>query len=117
MLEPVDEVDPELHVVVGRLVLDGYRADFCGESVADEPLPRVRRAYEHIRAAALARVESARGRTLAAEVASGVAGELPRSGGRVYGRFGHGIGVELAEPPSLHIEGTHRTRADHDAVH
>lgn len=41
-------------------------------------------------------------RVAVADVAAAVADELPADGARAFGRLGHGVGLEIAEPPSLH---------------
>jgi Xaa-Pro aminopeptidase len=91
-----------LHIDVG-LVVDGYWADFCREFVCTEPTASARRAYERIRAAGQAGFEAARAGALASDVARAIAAELPAASSELFGRFGHGIGLELAEPPSLHL--------------
>jgi Xaa-Pro aminopeptidase len=92
-----------LHVDVG-LVVDGYWADFCRELVSDTPPSAAAQAFERIVAAVRAGREAAHAGALACDVARAIAAALPVPDERhMFGRLGHGIGLELAEPPSLHI--------------
>ncbi len=92
----------EVLFVDGGVVVDGYWADFCRMYTAGAPTPSQRDDY--------ARAASALDAAVALDVvptasslgrAIGSALDLPP--GRVgFGRFGHGIGLYMPEPPSLH---------------
>ena len=92
----------EVLFVDGGVVVDGYWADYCRMYTVGAPTPSQRDEY--------ARVTSALDAALALDAAPtagslglaiGSALDLPP--GRVgFGRFGHGIGLYMPEPPSLH---------------
>jgi Xaa-Pro aminopeptidase len=92
----------EVLFVDGGVVVDGYWADFCRMYTAGAPTPSQRDDYARAARAldaalALDAVPSASslGRAI------GSALDLP-PGGVGFGRFGHGIGLYMPEPPSLH---------------
>jgi Xaa-Pro aminopeptidase len=90
-----------LHIDVG-LVLRGYWADFCREFVCAPPDEAQRLACRQIADAVRAGTSAARPGVPANEVARAIANQLPGSALGSMGRFGHGVGLEIAEPPSLH---------------
>ncbi|NED95609.1 aminopeptidase P family protein [Phytoactinopolyspora alkaliphila] len=87
----------------GAPIIDGYWADFCRIYAARRPSPSEREGY----ARAVAGLDAARELVAAGESAA-VVGEAMRRAMRVeptevgFGRFGHGIGLHVPEPPSLH---------------
>jgi Xaa-Pro aminopeptidase len=92
----------EVLFVDGGVVVDGYWADFCRMYTAGAPTLSQRDDYARAARAldaalALDAVPSASrlGRAI------GSALDLP-PGGVGFGRFGHGIGLYMPEPPSLH---------------
>jgi Xaa-Pro aminopeptidase len=92
----------EVLFVDGGVVVDGYWADFCRMYTAGPPTPAQRDDYArtaHALDAALAQdaplTASRIGQTI------GDALDLP-PGSVGFGRFGHGIGLYMPEPPSLH---------------
>jgi Xaa-Pro aminopeptidase len=94
-------VPNEMLLVDAGLLVEGYWADISRICVAGEPTNMQVAAYRRIvNAAAVARDSVSPGRTLG-EVARGVQRELA-GGAAGFGRVGHGIGLELTEPPSLH---------------
>jgi Xaa-Pro aminopeptidase len=92
----------EVLFVDGGVVVDGYWADYCRMYTAGAPTPSQRDDYARAVGALDAALAldttptaSSLGRTI------GSALDLPP--GRVgFGRFGHGIGLYMPEPPSLH---------------
>jgi Xaa-Pro aminopeptidase len=101
---PTDRVwEPgELLLVDTGVLLDGYWADLSRHFSAGPP--------SELQAAAYGRVVEAQERGRAAiregappsEPAAAMAAALPAGTG--FGRFGHGIGVEITEPPSVHAD-------------
>jgi Xaa-Pro dipeptidase len=83
------------------LEVDGYWADFCRIYGARRVSPEQADAYT-----TLAEVVHAARRRIGPGVAiAEVAGELVGGGeGSLYGRSGHGIGLDYTEPPSIHVE-------------
>ena len=91
----------ELLTVDAGVVSNGYWADYCRHYVAGKATVRQGRSYARIVEA----VRTGRGSTTAgvtaggpAKAMAGVLGEQPDA----FGRLGHGIGLDLTEPPSLH---------------
>jgi Xaa-Pro aminopeptidase len=94
----------ELLYVDGAPIVDGYWSDYCRTFAARPPRPAEREGYERAR------------RGLTAAVASWEPGQTAGTMGKImaeamdiaphevgFGRFGHGIGLHVPEPPSLHI--------------
>lgn len=92
----------EVLFVDGGVIVEGYWADFCRMYTAGPPTPAQRDDYAraaHALDAALALDSVSSASSLGRAI--GDALELPP--GRVgFGRFGHGIGLYMPEPPSIH---------------
>src|SRR6476661_5389552 len=81
------------------LVVDGYWADLNRMYLGKAPTGMQREAYEQlVQALALGRASAGEG-TECSQLARAMLGE---SEGQLFGRVGHGIGLSLTEPPSLH---------------
>jgi Xaa-Pro aminopeptidase len=92
----------EVLFVDGGVVVDGYWADFCRMYTVGPPTPRQRDDYAraaHALDAALALDDIPTASSLGSAIGSALA-LPPDSVG--FGRFGHGIGLYMPEPPSLH---------------
>jgi Xaa-Pro aminopeptidase len=94
----------EVLFVDGGVVVDGYWADFCRMYTAGAPTPsqhddyaRAVFALDAALALDVAPTASSLGRAI------GSALDLP-PGSVGFGRFGHGIGLYMPEPPSLHSD-------------
>jgi Xaa-Pro aminopeptidase len=91
----------ELLLLDAGLLVEGYWSDFSRLYVAGEASVEQARAYQHLVDATLVARESIKpGRTLG-DVATSIQRRLPQ-GAAAFGRFGHGVGLDLSEPPSLH---------------
>ena len=92
----------EVLFIDGGVVVDGYWADYCRMYTAGTPTPSQRDDYARVASAldaALALDAVPTASTLGRAIGSAL--DLPP--GRVgFGRFGHGIGLYMPEPPSLH---------------
>jgi Xaa-Pro aminopeptidase len=92
----------EVLFVDGGVQVDGYWADFCRMYTAGPPTPAQREDYACVARAldtALALEKPATAGSIGRAI--GAALELP-PGSVGFGRFGHGIGLYMPEPPSLH---------------
>jgi Xaa-Pro dipeptidase len=96
----------ELLFVDAALTVDGYWADFSRHYAAVEPSEAQRRAYGHVVAATRAGRNALAAGERPAQVAAAIAAELPTRDGLSIGRFGHGIGLDLTEPPSVNVRDT-----------
>ncbi len=94
--------DGELLMVDVGLVVDGYWADFCRHFAAGYVTADQSAAYAQVVAAVDAGRTTARAGAVASTVAAAIADVLPVDGEHGFGRLGHGIGLDLTEPPSLH---------------
>ncbi len=88
-----------LHIDAGIRV-DGYWADFSRLYVAGTPTKRQRDVYGEAVEALKAGRASVRSGVSAADVANALSGVVV-TGESAFGRVGHGIGLDLTEPPSL----------------
>lgn len=84
------------------LVRDGYFCDFDRNYSVGPAAPELIRAHDRLIAATLAGFDRARPGATAAGVFAAMDQVLTGgSGGSEAGRFGHGLGMQLTEPPSL----------------
>jgi len=99
----------DLLYVDGAAIVDGYWSDFCRTFATRPVRPHERAGYTRARAG----LEAAAalhplGRT-AGEVGHAMAAAMEIAPSAVgFGRFGHGIGLDVPEPPSLHAADTTR---------
>jgi Xaa-Pro aminopeptidase len=92
----------EVLFVDGGVVADGYWADYCRMYTAGPPTPSQRNDYARaVRALDAAVALDAVPTASSLGHAIGSALDLP-PGSVGFGRFGHGIGLYMPEPPSLH---------------
>jgi Xaa-Pro aminopeptidase len=92
----------EVLFVDGGVVVDGYWADYCRMYTVGAPTPSQRDDYAravHALDAAVALDAAPTASSLGNAIGSAL--DLP-PGGVGFGRFGHGIGLYMPEPPSLH---------------
>jgi len=89
-------------MVDAGVVRDGYWADYSRHFAAVEPPAATRVAYARIVDALAAGRAACLPGASAADVAAAITGELPRHRDGAFGRVGHGVGLDLTEPPSLH---------------
>jgi Xaa-Pro aminopeptidase len=93
----------EVLYVDGGAIVDGYWADFCRMYVADTPTEPQARGYGRAVTSLEAATDAFHGEMTAGDLARTIAtasGLRPEAVG--FGRFGHGIGLYMPEPPSLH---------------
>ncbi|MFD1341580.1 M24 family metallopeptidase [Litorisediminicola beolgyonensis] len=84
------------------LMRDGYFCDFDRNVCLGTPDPRVARAHGRLIAATYAGFDAARPGATAADLFHAMARALDdKDGAEAAGRFGHGLGMQLTEPPSL----------------
>jgi Xaa-Pro aminopeptidase len=92
----------EVLFVDGGVVVDGYWADYCHMYSVGPPTPSQRDDYARaVRALDTAVALDAAPTAGSLGRAIGLALDLP-PGSVGFGRFGHGIGLYMPEPPSLH---------------
>jgi Xaa-Pro aminopeptidase len=92
----------EVLFVDGGVVVDGYWADYCRMYTAGAPAPSQRNDYARAARALDAALGLDAVRT-ASSLGRAIGSALDLPPGRVgFGRFGHGIGLYMPEPPSLH---------------
>ena len=92
----------EVLFVDGGVVVDGYWADYCRMYTVGAATPSQRDDYAravHALDAAVALDAVPTASSLGSAIGSAL--DLP-PGGVGFGRFGHGIGLYMPEPPSLH---------------
>jgi Xaa-Pro aminopeptidase len=88
--------------VDGGVVVDGYWADFCRMYTAGPPTPAQRADYDRA-VRALESVLALDSVPTASHLGRAIAAALDLPPDQVgFGRFGHGIGLYMPEPPSLH---------------
>ncbi len=84
------------------LVLDGYFCDFDRNFSVGPAAPELLRAHDRLIEATAAAFDLARPGTTAAELFAAMDRRLTGgAGGSDAGRLGHGLGMQLTEPPSL----------------
>ena len=92
----------EVLFVDGGVVVDGYWADYCRMYTIGAPTPSQRDDYARA-AAALDAALALDAVPTASSLGRAIGSALDLPPGRVgFGRFGHGIGLYMPEPPSLH---------------
>jgi len=97
----------ELLYLDGAAIVDGYWSDYCRTFAAREPRPAERDGYARVRAALDAAVASGGAGRTAGDLGRVMAAAMDIGPGDVgFGRFGHGIGLLVPEPPSLHGDDT-----------
>lgn len=99
----------ELLAVDACVQQNGYWADFCRHYAAVEPTPDQLRAYSRLVQSLEAGRDALRAGATA-EASTVAMGAALGAGATEFGRLGHGIGLDLAEPPSLHA--SDRTRLE-----
>jgi Xaa-Pro aminopeptidase len=105
---PTDKVweARDLLYVDGAAVVDGYWADFCRTFAARAPTADEQAGYARAREALDVGVSAARPGVTAGALGGAVAAAAGIAAGDTgFGRFGHGIGLNV-EPPSLHRDDT-----------
>jgi Xaa-Pro aminopeptidase len=89
--------------VDGGVVVDGYWADFCRMYTVGAPTSAQADGYRRCREAQLKACEQFAPGATAGDLGRTIASALDLAPGAVgFGRFGHGIGLYMPEPPSLH---------------
>ncbi len=87
----------------GAPIVDGYWADFCRTYAARPATPGERAGYARARAGLEAAAPMIMAGTGAAAVGAAIQSAMRTDPTEVgFGRFGHGIGLHVPEPPSLH---------------
>lgn len=104
---PTDKVweAEDLLYVDGAAIVDGYWSDYCRTFAARPVRPEEAAGYARVRAGLEAAVAAYPTRPTASglgDVMAAAMGIAPHQVG--FGRFGHGIGLHVPEPPSLHAD-------------
>jgi Xaa-Pro aminopeptidase len=102
---PTDRVwdDDELLYLDGAAIVDGYWSDYCRTFAARVPRSVEVDGYARARAALEEAVSSSPVGRTAGDLGVTMAAAMDIAPGDVgFGRFGHGIGLHVPEPPSLH---------------
>lgn len=87
-------------------IVDGYWADYCRTFAARDLTPAEEAGYTRVRNALDAGAAAARAGVTAGELGTAIAAAMDIAPDDVgFGRFGHGIGLNV-EPPSLHGDDT-----------
>jgi Xaa-Pro aminopeptidase len=93
----------ELLYLDGAAIVDGYWSDYCRTFAARRPRSVERDGYARARAALDEAVRSSPAGRTAGDLGVTIAAAMSIAPGDVgFGRFGHGIGLHVPEPPSLH---------------
>jgi Xaa-Pro aminopeptidase len=93
----------ELLYLDGASIVDGYWCDYCRTFAARDPRPHERAGYARARGALDAAVAASPAGRTAGDLGLIMAAAMDIAPGDVgFGRFGHGIGLHVPEPPSLH---------------
>jgi len=93
--------------VDGGVLVDGYWADFCRMYTVGTPLPEQSAGYRRALTGLREAIASVTATTTASDLCKtiGAATDLdPSDVG--FGRFGHGLGLYMPEPPSIHLDDT-----------
>jgi len=85
------------------IVVEGYWADFGRVYAARSATEPQQAAYRALVEALASGREAARPGIAARELAAALS-DRSAADGRAYGRVGHGVGLDLTEPPSLHAD-------------
>lgn len=94
----------ELLYVDGAPIVDGYWSDYCRTIAARPPRPAERDGYQRVLDGISAAVASWRPGQTAGEMGALMGKAMAIDPDQVgFGRFGHGIGLHVPEPPSLHV--------------
>jgi Xaa-Pro aminopeptidase len=102
---PTDAVwsKDDLLYLDGAPIVDGYWADFCRTYAVRPPTQDERNGYARARAGLEVAQELIRNGRKASEVGTAMQRAIGTDPTEVgFGRFGHGIGLHVPEPPSLH---------------
>jgi Xaa-Pro aminopeptidase len=102
---PTDRVwdADELLYLDGAAIVDGYWSDYCRTFAARDVRPAERDGYARARTALREAVASSPVGRTAGDLGLTIAAAMDIAPGDVgFGRFGHGIGLHVPEPPSLH---------------
>ena len=102
---PTDKVwqADDLLYLDGAAIVDGYWSDYCRTFAARPVTPHERAGYARTRSGLEAAAAIAAGGRTAAELGTVMASVMDIAPDAVgFGRFGHGIGLHVPEPPSLH---------------
>ncbi len=90
--------------VDGGVLVDGYWADFCRMYTIGAPLPDQAAGYHRAQRGLREGLESITEKTTAADLCRTIQQATDLDPGDVgFGRFGHGLGLYMPEPPSIHL--------------
>lgn len=93
----------QLLYVDGAAILDGYWSDFCRTFAARPPTSTEQSGYSRTYAGLQAAMDLDPDGQTAASLGTAMATAMGIAPDQVgFGRFGHGIGIHVPEPPSLH---------------
>jgi Xaa-Pro aminopeptidase len=93
----------KLLLIDAGIVVEGYWADFGRVYAARSATEPQQAAYRALVEALASGREAARPGIAARELAAALSGRWADDG-RPFGRVGHGVGLDLTEPPSLHAD-------------
>lgn len=102
---PTDKVweADDLLYLDGAVIIDGYWSDYCRTVAARPVTPAERAGYARVRAGLEAGIATCADGVTAALVGTRMSEAMDIAPDEVgFGRFGHGIGLHVPEPPSLH---------------
>ena len=93
--------------VDGGVLVDGYWADFCRMYTIGTALPHQNAGYHRALRGLREALNSVEKETTAAELCHTIQRATDLDPGDVgFGRFGHGLGLYMPEPPSIHVDDT-----------
>lgn len=99
--------------VDGGVLVDGYWADFCRMYTIGAPLPDQAAGYARALKGLREGVASVDAETTAADLCRTIQGATDLNPHDVgFGRFGHGLGLYMPEPPSIHLDDKTRLGAN-----